>query len=103
MSATVPDDGSLFTLTAVAVAVGVVAAYAMSIAIFGRPSVSRLDNEPGTLLLGRFPIEAFHWAARGIGRALVRTGVSPDTLTVLSLVIAAFAVPLAATGRFEAA
>ena len=98
-----PEDGSLFALAALAVTVAVLAAYAMSLALFGRPSVERLDNEPGTVLLGRFPIEAFHWAARGVGRALVRTGVSPDALTVVSVALAALAVPLAATGRFEAA
>jgi len=99
----VPEDGSLFALAALAVAVAVLAAYAMSLALFGRPSVQRLDNEPGTMLLGRFPIEAFHWAARGVGRALVRTGISPDTLTLVSVALAALAVPMAATGRFEAA
>ncbi len=98
-----PEDGSLFALAALAVTVAVLAAYAVSLAIFGRPSVERLDNEPGTVLLGRFPIEAFHWAARGVGRALVRTGVSPDFLTIVSVVVAALAVPLAAKGRFEAA
>jgi CDP-diacylglycerol--glycerol-3-phosphate 3-phosphatidyltransferase len=98
-----PEDGSLFALAALAVTIAVLAAYAMSLALFGRPSVQRLDNEPGTMLLGRFPIEAFHWAARGLGRALVRTGISPDTLTLLSVALAALAVPLAATGRFEAA
>src|SRR5439155_17696642 len=98
MFASAPDDGSLFALAVLGVAVAVLAAYAVSIALFGRPSVERLDNEPGTMLLGRFPIEAFHWAARGIGRALVRTGISPDVLTWLSVVVAALAVPLAAAG-----
>jgi CDP-diacylglycerol--glycerol-3-phosphate 3-phosphatidyltransferase len=103
MVGAVPDDGSLFVFAVLAVAVAVLAAYAVSIALFGRPAVQRLDNEPGTVLLGRFPIEAFHWAARGIGRALVRTGVSPDALTVISVVLAALSVPLSATGHFEAA
>jgi CDP-diacylglycerol--glycerol-3-phosphate 3-phosphatidyltransferase len=97
------EEGSLFALAVLAITVAVLASYAVSIAIFGRPSASRLDNEPGTLLLGRFPIEAFHWAARGLGRALVRTGVSPDTLTLMSVAVAALSVPLAAAGRFEAA
>jgi CDP-diacylglycerol--glycerol-3-phosphate 3-phosphatidyltransferase len=98
-----PDDGSLLALAALAVTVAVLGAYAVSLAIFGRRTVPRLDGERGTVLLGRFPIEAFHWAARGVGRALVRTGVSPDALTFVSVALAALAVPLAATGRFEAA
>jgi CDP-diacylglycerol--glycerol-3-phosphate 3-phosphatidyltransferase len=98
-----PDEGAFLALAVLAGTVAVLAAYGVSIALFGRPSTGRLDNEPGTLLLGRFPIEAFHWAARAVGRALVRTGVSADTLTILSVVIAAFAVPFAAAGRFEQA
>jgi CDP-diacylglycerol--glycerol-3-phosphate 3-phosphatidyltransferase len=98
-----PEGGSLLALAAIAVTVAVVAAYAVSIALFGRQSTSRLDNEPGTLLLGRFPIEAFHWAARAVARALLRTGISPDTLTLLSLTLTALTIPLSAMGRFEAA
>jgi phosphatidylglycerophosphate synthase len=98
-----PDEGSFLALAVLAGTIAVLASYGVSIALFGRPSTSRLDNEPGTLLLGRFPIEAFHWAARAVGRALVRPGVSADTLTILSVVVAAFAVPLAAAGRFEQA
>ncbi len=95
--------GTLVAFATLGATVAVLAAYAVSIALFGRPSASRLESEPGTVLLGRFPIEAFHWAARAVARALERTGVSPDTLTMLSLVVAAMAVPLAATGRFEEA
>jgi phosphatidylglycerophosphate synthase len=97
------DEGSLLALAALAATLAVLGAYAVSIALFGRPQAGRLDNEPGTLLLGRFPIEAFHWAARAVGRALVRTGVSADALTVVSVLLTAFAIPFAATGRFEAA
>jgi CDP-diacylglycerol--glycerol-3-phosphate 3-phosphatidyltransferase len=98
-----PEGGSLLALTTIAVAVAVVAAYAVSIALFGRQSASRLDNEPGTVLLGRFPIEAFHWAARAVARAVLRTGISPDALTLMSLALTALTIPLSAVGRFEAA
>jgi CDP-diacylglycerol--glycerol-3-phosphate 3-phosphatidyltransferase len=95
------DESTFLAFAAAAIALAVLVSYATSVALFGRPSVSRLDGEPGTMLLGRFPIEAFHWVARGLGRAVVRTGISADALTWLSLVFAAFTVPLAATGRFE--
>ncbi|SRR6266545_4037943 len=96
-------EGSLIALGALAGAAAVLGAYALSIAWFGRRSIARLDGEPGTMLLGRFPIEAFHWAARGAGRMLARTGITPDALTLLSFALTALTVPLAATGRFEAA
>lgn len=97
------DEGSLLALAALAVMLAVLAAYAVSIARFGRPQAGRIDNEPGTVLLGRFPIEAFHWMASILGRALLRTGVSADALTVVSVLLTALSVPFAASGRFEAA
>jgi len=97
------DEGSLLALAVLAVTLAVLAAYAVSIARFGRPQAGRIDNEPGTVLLGRFPIEAFHWIARILGRALLRTGVSADALTVVSVLLTALSIPFAATGRFEAA
>jgi phosphatidylglycerophosphate synthase len=78
-------------------------AYSVRVAFLGRTAAARLDTVRGTVLLGRYPIEAFHWAAGALGRALSRTGVSPDLLTFLSPVLTLLTVPLAATGCFEAA
>jgi CDP-diacylglycerol--glycerol-3-phosphate 3-phosphatidyltransferase len=44
-------------------------------------------------------MEAIHWVARGAGIFLVRLRVSPDALTLTSLVITAASLPLAANGR----
>ena len=52
---------------------------------------------------GDFRFEAFHWAARALGHVIARTGVSPDALTLASLALTSFTMPLAATGHFEAA
>jgi CDP-diacylglycerol--glycerol-3-phosphate 3-phosphatidyltransferase len=96
-------EGKLIALlTSVCVAV-LLTAYAVRVSRAGRIATARLETVRGTVLLGRYPIEAFHWAARGFGRVLSRTGVSPDHLTFLSLGLTLFTVPLAATGRFEAA
>jgi CDP-diacylglycerol--glycerol-3-phosphate 3-phosphatidyltransferase len=81
----------------------VLAAYGVRVAALGRALDPRLQRESSTVLLGRFPMEAFHWALRGLGRALSRTGVSPDTLTLISLVVSAASLPLAAFGRLPAA
>ena len=58
----------------------VLAAYGVRVAVAGRALDPRVQRESSTVLLGRFPIEAFHWALRGVGRSVSRTGVSPDTL-----------------------
>jgi CDP-diacylglycerol--glycerol-3-phosphate 3-phosphatidyltransferase len=81
----------------------VLVAYAVRIARSGRIASPRLDSQRGTIFLGRFPIEAFHWAARAVGVWLARRRASPDALTLLSLILVAFTAPLAAAGFFEAA
>jgi CDP-diacylglycerol---glycerol-3-phosphate 3-phosphatidyltransferase len=96
-------EGSLIPLAVLVAVVGVLSAYAVRVMLVGRVVSSRLDGERGTLLLGRYPIEAFHWVVRAVGKTLVRTGVSPDMLTLLSFVLSAATVPLAGTGHFEAA
>jgi CDP-diacylglycerol--glycerol-3-phosphate 3-phosphatidyltransferase len=96
-------EGKVIALFASAGVAGLLTAYAVRVARTGRIVAARLETVRGTVLLGRYPIEAFHWAARALGRALSRTGVSPDFLTFLSLGLTLFTVPFAATGRFEAA
>jgi CDP-diacylglycerol--glycerol-3-phosphate 3-phosphatidyltransferase len=82
---------------------GVLAAYAARVASVGRYENARLAGLRGTRLLGRYPIEAFHWIATGVGRKLARAHVAPDALTWASLVLTALTLPLAALGHFEAA
>ena len=61
----------------VAATCAVLSAYAVRVSRLGRPVNPRLDAERGTLLLGRYPIEAFHWALSGMGRGISKTSVSP--------------------------
>jgi CDP-diacylglycerol--glycerol-3-phosphate 3-phosphatidyltransferase len=77
---------------------GVLAAYAFRSLTLGRALDPRIEREPGSILLGRFPIEAVHWAARAVGIRLVRWRVSPDALTLTSLAITLASLPLAAFG-----
>src|ERR1700710_953855 len=76
----------------------VLAAYGVRVAVAGRALDPRVQRESRTVLLGRFPIEAFHWALRGVGRAVSRSGVAPDTLTLISLLISGASLPFAALG-----
>jgi CDP-diacylglycerol---glycerol-3-phosphate 3-phosphatidyltransferase len=62
----------------------------------------RLAREPGTPLLGRSVVEAAHWALRGVGRAAVAAGLSPDAFTWLSLAITLGCLPLIAAGHLPA-
>ena len=81
----------------------VLAAYGVRVAVVGRALDPRVQRESSTVLLGRFPIEAFHWVLRGVGRAVSRSGISPDALTLISLVISGASLPLAAFGMLPAA
>lgn len=80
----------------------VLAAYGVRVAVVGRALDPRVQRESSTVLLGRFPIEAFHWALRGVGRTVARSGISPDALTIISLVISGASLPLAAYGLLPA-
>jgi len=81
----------------------VLAAYGVRVAIAGRALDPRVQRVQSTVFLGRFPIEAFHWMLRGVGHSVSRAGISPDTLTLISLVISGAALPLAALGMLPAA
>jgi CDP-diacylglycerol---glycerol-3-phosphate 3-phosphatidyltransferase len=81
----------------------VLAAYGVRVAVVGRALDPRVQRESSTVLLGRFPIEAFHWMLRGVGRAVSRSGISPDALTLISLFISGASLPLAALGMLPAA
>jgi len=81
----------------------VLAAYGVRVLAVGRALDPRVQRESSTVLLGRFPIEAFHWALRGVGRTVARTGVSPDALTLVSLVVSCASLPLAALGLLPGA
>jgi len=80
---------------------GVFGAYATRVLIVGRATDPRVVRERATPLLGRFPMEAMHWALRGAGGVIAQLGVSPDAITWTSLVLSIATVPLAATGHFD--
>lgn len=80
---------------------GVFGAYATRVLILGRATDARVQRERATPLLGRFPMEAMHWALRGAGSVIATLGISPDAITWTSLVLSVLTVPLAATGHFD--
>lgn len=98
--AATPGGGFVGIVTLVAAA-GILLAYAVRVLLLGRALDARVLREPGTALLGRFPMEAFHWALRGLGRLLTRTSLTPDELTLASLLITLACVPLAAIGQLQ--
>jgi CDP-diacylglycerol--glycerol-3-phosphate 3-phosphatidyltransferase len=103
MSPVASAEGGLVALATLAAMAGVLSAYRLRVARLGRPLEPRLEAEVGTPLLGRYPIEAFHWVARAAGQFLARTRISPDALTLTALMITAATMPLSATGHFELA
>jgi CDP-diacylglycerol--glycerol-3-phosphate 3-phosphatidyltransferase len=97
MSTTMYVDAMLGAIFVLAITC-VLFAYAIRSLTIGRAVDARVARETGTMLLGRFPIEAIHWAARAAGSLLSRREVSPDMLTLTSLVVTLASAPLAATG-----
>jgi CDP-diacylglycerol--glycerol-3-phosphate 3-phosphatidyltransferase len=96
-------ERSVLALGALAIVFGVLGAYGLRVALVGRSVNARLDSERGSVLLGRYPIEAFHWAARALGHQLARLEISPDAITWASLLLTSFSIPAIAAGHFEAA
>lgn len=98
-----PTVEYIFPSLVLALTGGLITGYAFHTLWRGRIVAVAVERLRGTPFLGRYPREAFYWAAGALARALARAPVMPDTLTVLSLALTAFTLPLAAMGRFEAA
>lgn len=96
-------EGTLIALTILGALAMVPSAYALRTALAGRLPEARVSREGGTAFLGLWLMEAFHWAIRWLGRGLARTGLSPDTLTRISLALTLACLPLAALGQFALA
>ncbi len=79
----------------------VLTAYGARVLLVGRATDPRVQRERATPLLGTFPMEAMHWALRGLGDLFARVGVSPDSITWASLVLTVSTVPLVATDHFD--
>ena len=88
---------------AVVICAGVLLAYAVRIARWGRPKMPRLGEAPGSALLPAWAIEAFYWALHAPGRWFASTRVSPDALTLTSVGLSLVSLPLAARGQLAAA
>jgi CDP-diacylglycerol--glycerol-3-phosphate 3-phosphatidyltransferase len=99
MAFTPVDLGPIWILCASLVLV--LTAYGARVLLVGRATDPRVQREKATPLLGTFPMEAMHWALRGIGNLFARVGVAPDTITWASLVLTVTTVPLVATGHFD--
>ena len=89
----------LLSIAALLLCTAIVAAYAVRVLRSGRVKHARLGDQPGSVLLPGWLVEAFYGALGAPGRSLARLGVDPDTLTYLSLACSLASAPLLATGR----
>ena len=96
-------ERSLLALSILGSVLAVPGADAVRSAVWGRARDPRVVREGGTVFLGLWMMEAFHWWVRSVGILLVKSGLSPDVFTYLSLVVTGLALPLAAAGRFAEA
>jgi CDP-diacylglycerol--glycerol-3-phosphate 3-phosphatidyltransferase len=92
-----------FALGVLGLILAVVSAYAVRTAVAGRKHDPRVAREGGSILLGAWAMEAFYWVIRGLSRVLLKTGLSPDALTMASLFLTLGCIPLAATGELALA
>ena len=74
--------------------------YAIRSAVKGRYRVPRVDQLGGTRLLGAWLMEYGYWMIQGLSRFFVRARVSPDMLTLMSLVLATASAVALFEGRF---
>ena len=81
----------------------IIGAYTLRTVLVGRTKDQRVIRAGGSVLLGRWFLEAFYWSFRLPGRMFVALGVSPDALTWTSLVITLGAAFSAAMDHFSTA
>jgi CDP-diacylglycerol--glycerol-3-phosphate 3-phosphatidyltransferase len=74
--------------------------YAIRTSFKGRYQVERVEQIGGTRLLNTWTMEYGYWMVHGLGRTLARLGVSPNLLTVLSLMTALGSAVTLYFGRF---
>jgi len=83
-----------------AIALALLAAYALRVAVKGPYRHERLKKEPGSIFLGRFFLEFAYWCFDPMKEALLRTRVTPNQLTAASLLASLGGALAFATGRF---
>jgi len=65
------------------------AAYAVRVALQGAVRFARVDAAGSSVLLGHTAMEMAYWALSPVAKALVRLGVTANSITLLSLVLGA--------------
>jgi len=93
-------EDSLGSLAWVAVPALVLIGYLIRARVRGRVRFERVERERGSFLLGRGVMEAGYWAMQPLSRALIRLGVSPDTISWCSLVLGLISGIRLAEGHF---
>ncbi len=94
-------NGAVFFVTGLSFSI--LGAYGVRTILLGRDTDERVARAGGSILLGRWFVEAFYWSFRLPGRFFVRVGISPDALTWTSLAVTVCAAPAAALGHFSTA
>lgn len=83
-----------------AVLLATIVAYAVRVVLSGAAHFARVDAAGSSPLLGKHLMEAGYWGLQPIARGLIAAGISADTITLLSLAIAAGGGVALAMGHF---
>jgi phosphatidylglycerophosphate synthase/putative flippase GtrA len=92
----------MLVLFAAAASAVLLAAYGVRVAVLGRYEHERAQKEPGSFFLGRFLIEFGYWCFSPLERAALSLGVTPNQLTVASLLCSIAGAAAFAVGKPEA-
>jgi CDP-diacylglycerol---glycerol-3-phosphate 3-phosphatidyltransferase len=77
-----------------------VAAYAVRLALRGRARSARVEAEGESMLMGKGSMEMMVWCAQPVVSACARLGVTPDAVTLASLVLGVAAGAAFGAGHF---
>src|SRR5688500_1340800 len=77
----------LNTLLLILLLAFVLVTYSVRLILRGRVHYDRVNRQGGSVLLGKSLMEMAYWSLQPLGRALARTGVTPNQLSWASLVL----------------
>lgn len=74
--------------------------YGVRVAKKGRPRFDRIEQQGGTKFLGKSLMEMGYWGLQPIGKLMIKLGISPNAISVVSLFLGLVAGICVAYGNF---
>lgn len=94
------DLNLLPTLVMLGLTVVLVVAYSIRVALKGRAQFDRVDRQGGSALLGKGLMEMAYWALQPFAKLFIFLHITPNMITILSLILGLVAGACLAVGHF---